>query len=30
MLFRARAVVGLYEEALREDPFGLFGVERAR
>jgi len=27
MLFRARAVVAIYEEALRTDPFGLFGVE---
>jgi aminoglycoside N3'-acetyltransferase len=27
-LFKARAVVGIYEEALRTDPFGLFGVEK--
>jgi aminoglycoside N3'-acetyltransferase len=26
-LFRARAVVGMYAEALRADPLGLFGVE---
>ncbi len=25
-LFKARAVVGIYEAALRTDPFGLFGV----
>jgi aminoglycoside N3'-acetyltransferase len=29
MLFRARAVVGIYEQALRTDPYGLFGVEKA-
>jgi len=28
MLFKARAVVAIYEEALRVDPFGLFGVEK--
>jgi aminoglycoside N3'-acetyltransferase len=28
MLFRARPVVGIYEEALRTDPLGLFGVKR--
>jgi aminoglycoside 3-N-acetyltransferase len=28
MLFKARAVVGIYEQALRTDPFGLFGVEK--
>jgi aminoglycoside N3'-acetyltransferase len=28
MLFKARAVVAIYAEALRTDPFGLFGVER--
>jgi aminoglycoside N3'-acetyltransferase len=28
MLFKARAVVGIYEEALRKNPFGLFGVEK--
>ncbi len=28
MLFKAKAVVGIYEEALRSDPFGLFGVKR--
>ena len=27
MLFKARPVVGIYEEALRTDPFGLFGVK---
>lgn len=27
-LFKARAVVGIYEEWLRTDPFGLFGVEK--
>jgi len=27
MLFKARAVVGMYEQFLRDDPFGLFGVE---
>jgi len=27
-LFKARPVVGMYEEALRTDPFGLFGVKR--
>ena len=27
-LFRARAVVDLYEQALRTDPWGLFGVPR--
>jgi aminoglycoside N3'-acetyltransferase len=26
MLFKARAVVGIYEESLRTDPYGLFGV----
>ena len=26
MLFKARAVVGIYEEFLRTDPYGLFGV----
>jgi aminoglycoside N3'-acetyltransferase/uncharacterized protein (UPF0276 family) len=26
MLFKARAVVGIYEEFLRADPYGLFGV----
>ena len=26
--FKARAVVGIYEEALRTDPFGLFGVKK--
>jgi aminoglycoside N3'-acetyltransferase len=26
-LFKARPVVGMYEEALRTDPFGLFGVK---
>lgn len=26
-LFKARAVVGIYEEALRTDPFGLYGVK---
>ena len=29
ILFKARAVVGIYEEALRTDPFGLFGVEKS-
>jgi aminoglycoside N3'-acetyltransferase len=28
ILFKAKSVVGIYEEALRTDPFGLFGVER--
>jgi len=28
MLFKAKAVVGIYEEALRADPFDLFGVEK--
>jgi len=27
-LFKAKAVVGIYEELLRTDPFGLFGVEK--
>ncbi len=27
-LFRAAAVVGIYEQALRTDPYALFGVER--
>ncbi len=27
MLFRAKAVVGIYEDALRTDPLGLFGVK---
>lgn len=27
MLFKAKPVVGIYEEALRTDPFGLFGVK---
>jgi len=27
-LFKARAVVGIYEQLLRDDPFGLFGVEK--
>ncbi|OQA18417.1 MAG: SPBc2 prophage-derived aminoglycoside N(3')-acetyltransferase-like protein YokD [Chloroflexi bacterium ADurb.Bin360] len=27
-LFEARAVVGIYEEALRTDPLGLFGIQR--
>jgi aminoglycoside 3-N-acetyltransferase len=30
MVFKARAVVGLYEESLRTDPFELFGVGKAR
>ncbi len=30
MLFRARPVVAIYEEALRTDPFGLYEVERPR
>jgi aminoglycoside 3-N-acetyltransferase len=29
MLFKAKAVVGIYEEALRTNPFGLFGVEES-
>ena len=29
ILFKARAVVGIYEEVLRTDPFGLFGVEKS-
>jgi aminoglycoside N3'-acetyltransferase len=28
MLFKARDVVGIYEEFLRADPYGLFGVEK--
>ncbi len=28
-LFKARPVVGLYEAALRNDSFKLFGIERA-
>jgi len=28
MLFKARPVVGIYEEALRTDPFGLFGLKK--
>ncbi len=28
MLFRARPVVGIYEAALRTDPYSLFGVKR--
>ena len=28
MLFKARAVVGIYERFLRDDAFGLFGVEK--
>jgi aminoglycoside 3-N-acetyltransferase len=28
MLFRARAVVDIYEQFLRDDAFGLFGVEK--
>jgi aminoglycoside N3'-acetyltransferase len=28
MLFRARAVVSLYEHALRTDPYSLFGVQK--
>ena len=27
--FRARPVVGMYEEALRTDPLGLFGIRKA-
>ncbi len=30
MLFDARPVVGIYEKALRKDPFGLFGVKKER
>lgn len=29
MLFKAKAVVDIYEEFLRKDPFGLFGIEKA-
>jgi aminoglycoside 3-N-acetyltransferase len=29
MLFRARSVVGIYEHALRTDPFGLYGVKQS-
>lgn len=28
MLFKAKPVVGIYEEARRTDPFGLFGVKK--
>jgi aminoglycoside 3-N-acetyltransferase len=28
MLFKARQVVGIYEEQLRRDPFGLFEIEK--
>jgi hypothetical protein len=27
MLFKARPVVGIYEEWMRRDPFGLFGID---
>jgi len=27
MLFKAKEVVGIYEEALRTDPFELFGMK---
>ena len=30
MLFVARDVVGIYEQALRDDPYGLFGVMRPK
>ncbi len=29
MLFRARAIVQIYVDGLRSDPFGLFGVKTA-
>jgi hypothetical protein len=28
LLFVAADVVGIYEQALRDDPYGLFGVAR--
>jgi hypothetical protein len=30
MLFKAREVVGLYEQELRTNPFHLFGIEKDR
>jgi len=29
-LFKAKAVIGIYEDFLRTDPFGLFGLEKAK
>jgi len=29
LLFKTRAVVSIYEDALRDDPFGLFGLSRS-
>jgi hypothetical protein len=28
MLFKAKPVVGIYEQALRTDPLGLFGLRK--